>query len=98
LFEYMSAGIPVIASDFPLIRDVVLGADCGLLVQPDDTQEIATAMAHLLHDPEDAQRLGGNGLRAARERYNWKLEETKLLSLYRALLGSQSSIGNPGAG
>ena len=90
LFEYMSAGIPVIASDFPFIREVVLEADCGLLVHPHDVQEIAGAMNHLLHNPEDARRLGRNGLRAARERYNWQREEKKLLSLYDSLLGTAS--------
>jgi glycosyltransferase involved in cell wall biosynthesis len=88
LFEYMSAGIPVIASDFPFIREVVAEADCGLLVQPDDIRQIAVAMAHLLHHPHDAARMGENGLRAARERYNWQVEEKKLLSLYETLLGT----------
>jgi len=94
LFEYMSAGIPVIASDFPLIRQVVLEADCGLLVQPDDVEEIAKAMTHVLHNPEDARRMGRNGLHAARERYNWQIEEKKLLSLYQDLLRSQSVAGH----
>jgi len=88
LFEYMSAGIPVIASDFPFIREVVAEADCGLLVQPDDIAQIASAMAHLLHHPHDAARMGENGLRATRERYNWQGEEKKLLSLYETLLGT----------
>jgi len=88
LFEYMSAGIPVIASDFPFIREVVAEADCGLLVQPDDTRQIASAMAHLLHHPHEAARMGENGLRATRERYNWQREEKKLLSLYETLLGT----------
>jgi glycosyltransferase involved in cell wall biosynthesis len=87
LFEYMSAGIPVIASDFPFIREVVEHADCGLLVQPDDIGQISSAMAHILHHPEEAARMGENGFRAARERYNWRLEEKKLLSLYEDLLG-----------
>lgn len=90
LFEYMSAGIPVIASDFPFIRQVVSGADCGLLVQPGNVQEIAAAMTHLLQNPRDAVRMGGNGLRAVSERYNWGAEEKKLLSLYQMLLGSNS--------
>ena len=93
LFEYMSAGIPVIASNFPFIREVVLEAGCGLLVQPDDVEEIAMAMTHLLRDPADARRMGANGLHAARERYNWHVEEEKLLSLYRALLGTESVAG-----
>lgn len=88
LFEYMSACIPVIASDFSFIREVVAESDCGLLVHPDDVDQIASAMAQLLQYPEEAARMGANGLRAARERYNWQVEEKKLLSFYEALLGT----------
>jgi glycosyltransferase involved in cell wall biosynthesis len=88
LFEYMSAAIPVIASDFPFIREVVVEADCGLLVQPDDVDQIAATMSKLLHDPEEAARMGQNGFRAARHKYTWQAEEQKLLSLYETLLGT----------
>ncbi|HJX39111.1 MAG TPA: glycosyltransferase family 4 protein [Anaerolineae bacterium] len=91
LFEYMSAGIPVIASDFPFLREVVAEAGCGLLVEPDDVQQIASAMASLLRDREQAAQMGQNGLRAARERYNWQAEEPKLLALYQTLLGSSAT-------
>ncbi len=92
LFEYMSAGIPVIASDFPFVRQVVSEADCGLLVQPDDVEQIALAMSHLLRNQQDAARMGRNGFRAASERYNWQMEEKKLLSLYGSLLESDQVI------
>ncbi len=92
LFEYMSAGIPVIASDFPFVRQVVADADCGLLVQPDDVEQIALAMSHLLRHQQDASRMGRNGLRAARERYNWQMEEKKLLLLYHTLLESETVV------
>jgi glycosyltransferase involved in cell wall biosynthesis len=86
LFEYMSAGIPVIASDFPFLREVIEEAQCGILVKAEDVKQISSAMATLLRDPEQAARMGQNGLAAARDRYNWKAEEVKLLSLYRELL------------
>jgi glycosyltransferase involved in cell wall biosynthesis len=91
LFEYMGAGLPVIASDFPFIREVLTEADCGLLVEPEDVEEIASAMERLLRDRDQAARWGRNGLRAVEERYNWQREEKKLLSLYADLLGTEPS-------
>lgn len=85
LFEYMSAGLPVIASDFPLWREIVTGAECGLLVDPMDLRKIALAIDWLLDHPEEAEQMGANGRRAVLERYNWSNEEKKLLELYAQL-------------
>jgi glycosyltransferase involved in cell wall biosynthesis len=90
LFEYMSAGIPVIASDFPFLREVIEEARCGILVKAEDVEQIGLAMATLLRDPEQAARMGQNGLAAARDKYNWQVEEVKLLSLYRELLAGRA--------
>jgi glycosyltransferase involved in cell wall biosynthesis len=86
MFEYMSAGIPVIASDFPLWRAIIDGNDCGLLVDPLDPQAIARAIDFLVTHPEEAQRLGANGRRAVNERYNWTIEEQKLFAFYEQIL------------
>jgi glycosyltransferase involved in cell wall biosynthesis len=82
LFEYMAAGVPVIASDFPLWRRIVSQADCGLLVNPLVPEEIGEAIDWLLDNPESAERMGQNGKNAVRMKYNWSQEEQKLLSLY----------------
>nr|WP_303715908.1 glycosyltransferase family 4 protein [Methanoculleus marisnigri] len=88
LFDYMLCGLPVVASDFPEIRKVVGGAECGVLVDPTDPDAIAEAIVYLLENPDEARRMGENGRRAVEERYNWGKEEVRLLSLYRSLNGS----------
>lgn len=85
MFEYMAAGLPVIASDFPLWRRIVTEAACGVCVDPLNPQDIASAIDTLLADPMRAQKMGENGRRAIHERFNWTIEESKLHSLYAAL-------------
>ena len=87
LFEYMSAGLPVIASDFPLWRRIVDGAGCGLLVDPTDPAAIARAMDWILDNPDRAAEMGRRGRDAVRETYNWPAEAEKLLAFYRDRLG-----------
>jgi glycosyltransferase involved in cell wall biosynthesis len=89
MFEYMSAGIPVIASDFPLWRAIVADSDCGLLVNPLDPKHIAGAIDELLCNPERACRLGQNGRKAVEKQYNWEIEEQKLLGFYEGVLGAK---------
>jgi glycosyltransferase involved in cell wall biosynthesis len=85
LFEYMGAGIPVIASDFPLWRSIVADSNCGLLVNPLNPQEIADAIDFLITHPQEAMQMGSNGRRAVLECYNWTFESKKLLAFYENL-------------
>lgn len=86
LFEYMSAGLPVIASDFPLWREIIDGAKCGLLVDPLDPAAIARAIEWIFEHPEEAEAMGRRGQEAVRTTYNWGREEKKLLELYETLM------------
>ena len=89
LFEYMEAGIPVIASDFPLWRKIVGDIGCGLLVDPCNPADIAEAIEWILTHPLQAKEMGVRGAAAIRSNYNWKLEADKLLALYGRLTSGQ---------
>jgi glycosyltransferase involved in cell wall biosynthesis len=94
MFEYMSAGVPIVASNFPLWREIITEADCGMLVDPLDPKAIAEAIAWLLKHPADAERLGLNGLAAVREKYNWTLQGQKLKAFYAGLLAGERPISS----
>ena len=86
MFEYMSAGIPVIASHFPLWREIIEGNACGLCVDPLNPAAIAQAIDYLLTHPQEAEQMGRNGQQVVHEKYNWDKEGKKLLALYQNLL------------
>ncbi|MGB5315482.1 MAG: glycosyltransferase, partial [Robiginitalea sp.] len=86
MFEYMAAGIPVIASDFPYWRELLSGTDCAIFVDPDNPSEIAVAIRMLLADKKRADKMGRMGRISVEQRFNWSAEEKKLLQLYRQLL------------
>jgi glycosyltransferase involved in cell wall biosynthesis len=86
MFEYMSAELPVIASDFPLWRDIVERHSCGLCVNPADPEAIAGAIRAIVNAPEKLQAMGRAGRTAVLAKFNWPQAERELLALYQELL------------
>lgn len=89
MFESLTAGIPVVASDFPGIRRVLLDdadAPLGAVCDPTDPASVAAAIRSILDLPDDARAaLRDRCRRAARERWNWETEGAKLVALYADL-------------
>ncbi len=85
LFEYMTAGIPVLACDLPAPREIMDRLGCGLLVDPHNVPAIANAMQWLLEHRQEAQEMGRRGRAAAAARFNWEDEFQVLLGLYDRL-------------
>ncbi|MDQ8177295.1 MAG: glycosyltransferase [Gemmatimonadota bacterium] len=89
MFEYMSAGIPVISSDFPVWREIVDGTGSGICVDPTSERDIGGAIDALTLNPARARELGERGRRAVARVYNWGIEEGKLLHFYDDLLSGR---------
>ena len=88
MFEYMVAGIPVIASDFPILKNIIEKEKCGLCVNSLDTQEIANAINYLFKNDNESRAMGERGKRAVIDSYNWGIEEKKLFKIYREVLNA----------
>ncbi|MDC6350609.1 glycosyltransferase family 4 protein [Zeaxanthinibacter sp. PT1] len=86
MFEYMAAGIPVIASDFPYWRTLLKDTDCALFVDPNNPEAIAGAIARLISDRALASKMGEIGRNAAVDIFNWDQEEKKLLNFYKRII------------
>jgi len=85
IFEYMGAGIPVIASDFPLWRKIIGDAGCGFFVNPMKPAEIAKTIEHVLTHPQESEEMGRRGQAAVMKHFDWATEAEKLVHLYSTL-------------
>ena len=92
LFEYLMAGLPVVASDLPEIRRVVTEGDpsVGELFDPSSSESIADAVRRVVSDPGLYEARRREARRLAIERFNWQIEERTLLDIYENALGSRA--------
>ncbi len=91
LFEYMSAGIPVIGSNFPLWKEIIEGNQCGICVDPTSPEQIASAIDFCANNQGIAMEMGARGRKAVLEKYNWNAEAPKLLGIYEKLIKEEIS-------
>jgi len=89
LFEYMAAKIPVICSDFPHWKKIIDENKCGLTVDPNNVREISEAMNYIRNNKDEAMKMGEDGRKAVEQKYNWKNEKEKLLSLYKDIYSKE---------
>jgi len=86
LFDYMSAGIPVIMPEFPLSKDVVMKHKCGVLVDPMDRNSMIKGLELLIGNPKLRAEMGQNGFNAVLKYYSWQSQEKKLIDLYKTIV------------
>lgn len=79
LFDYMGAGLAVLASDVPPMRRVLSETGAGLLTPPSDVAALARGITKLLRDPALRRRLGEAGRRAVETKYAWAEDRRRFL-------------------
>lgn len=95
VLEYMAGGRPVVASNLPVVRELLREERDALLVPPDAPEALARAILRLLEDERLARRLAAHAARRARARFTWKRAQKRLLKLYARLLAAPG--GAPGS-
>ena len=99
LLEYMACGRPIVASNLPVVRELVREDRDALLVPPGAPDALAAAVLRLLDDRRLRERLGERAARRARALFTWRRAQDRLLKTYDALpplAGTASrSAGSP---
>jgi glycosyltransferase involved in cell wall biosynthesis len=85
VFDYISAGIPVIASDLKEIRKIVIENSCGLIIPEVTPLEISKAIIKLRDDEGLLLQLKKNAVEASKS-VNWETESLKVNELYKSIL------------
>jgi glycosyltransferase involved in cell wall biosynthesis len=81
VFEYMAAGLPVVASRIGQVANVIQHEKTGLLCSPGSSADCARAVERLRDDPVLRQRLGAEARAAVLEKHTWEAVVNRILSL-----------------
>jgi glycosyltransferase involved in cell wall biosynthesis len=79
LFDYMGAGLPVLATDLPPVRRVLEETHAGVLYSPGSPHLFADQLVALFRDDARRHALGANGRKAVASKYRWEADEAVFL-------------------
>lgn len=94
LFDYIAARTPVVASDFPDLREIVVGEGFGVVCDPSDPESLRAALRSLLDSPERLDQCRA-AMEAGAHRHIWDVDRARLLGAY-ARLSSATSVEGAG--
>jgi glycosyltransferase involved in cell wall biosynthesis len=81
----MEAGLPLIATDFKLWKEIIEENNCGICINPNNVEDIKNAITFFIKNPEKIKEYGINGRRMIEKFYNWDESAKKLLDIYKEL-------------
>ena len=94
LFEYLMAGLPVIASQLPAVSEIIETYDVGRVLSSVEPEAIGAEINAMLADRARFERMQCNALEASQHDLNWEKESQQLLHLYYDILDKQNKGHN----
>jgi glycosyltransferase involved in cell wall biosynthesis len=85
IFDYVHAGVPVVATPIPEVKLIIEQYNCGICLQSLETKEMARQIENLMNDQQQYQLIKKNTAIAAKE-LNWESEQNKLIAIYQPFL------------
>lgn len=95
LFDYMSLGLPVLASDVPPVQRIVLQEACGVCYRSGDVMDLVSKIDEL-RSRSARTRMGAAGVAAITERYNWTMDSERLDAALRRAVDISGGLREPG--
>ncbi len=86
LFEFIQAGLPIVANDLPFLRDIVVGERIGTVAAIEDHRAFGAAIDRIAHSGPDERNELTQSLDSAAPKYNWGSQESTLRSIYAGLV------------
>ena len=83
IYEYMAAGLPIIATKVGHLSSIIENGYNGILAEADNPQNMAEVIAHLLDNPSEAKRLGTNARLTAEQNHSWLSVVDRILQITR---------------
>lgn len=91
--QAMIAGLPTVSYDVDGAREVTITGETGILVPPENTAELANALAKLATNPVLRQQMGGEGQRRFTDQFRHQTMTRRIRELYQQVLGESERPG-----
>ncbi|HMB25307.1 MAG TPA: glycosyltransferase family 4 protein, partial [Anaerolineales bacterium] len=88
VLEYMASARPLVASNMPIVRELVREDVDALLFSPNDPDDLARQVLVLLNDFDLSKRLSDSASERALTQFTWHAAQKKLVKVYEKLLGT----------
>lgn len=85
LYQYMYYGLPILATNCTSVKKMVEENDCGIVYEDGKSNEFSKYATELFKNSNLLKKYSENGIKAVESKFNWKIEEDKLISVYKRL-------------